>query len=365
MRKLSVNRSVWRIVVVAVAGLTASPAGVMGQANDEKKDAAPRVVPWEHQMALSVAFSPDGKTLAVGSDQHLVGLYDPATLKVKGLLKGHPLPRINDLVFSPDGATLAAANGDYFNQNEPAEVWLWDVRTETVRARLKGHKGHVWSIAFTPDGKTLASCAADGMVTLWDAATGKEKATLLGHQGPVRRVTVAPDGKTLATGGFDGSITLWGLDPFEVKRTFPAHPNGVNALTFSPDGKTLASSGRFPNPDGVTVSLWNVASILEPPDAAEPQPRHNLTGLRGGRILAVAFSPNGKLLATGGGTYGKFGELKFYDPADGRFLWDEALPKSVDSLAFSPDGATLATAAGVKDEQGDVLLWKVAGPVAK
>jgi WD40 repeat protein len=132
-------------------------------------------------MAISVAFSPDGKTLAVGSDQHLVALCDPASLKERTTLRGHPLPRINDLAFSPDGATLAAANGDFYGQNEPGEVWLWDVRGESARAKLRGHKGHVWSVAFTPDGKTVVSCAADESVRVWDAATGKEKATLGGQ----------------------------------------------------------------------------------------------------------------------------------------------------------------------------------------
>jgi hypothetical protein len=172
-------------------------------------------------------------------------------------------------------------------------------------------------------------------------------------------VTVSRDGKRLASGALTERSRYGTSRPCKERKTFPAHQRGVNGLTFSPDGKTLASSARVPSADGAAVSFWDVASILGPPGPVELLPRHLLVGVRG-RVLGIAFSPNGRLLATGGGAYGQFGELKFWDPVDGRLLGGQELPKSVDSLAFSPDGAILATAAGVEKEKGGLLLWKVA-----
>ena len=108
------------------------------------------------------------------------------------------------VAFSPDGKTLASASLD-------KTIKLWDLRTGTIRARLKGHGDGVSSVAFSPDGRLLASAALDSTVRLWDPVTGGLKATLAGHQMYVAAVAFSPDGQTVATAGSDHKVALWSV----------------------------------------------------------------------------------------------------------------------------------------------------------
>jgi dipeptidyl aminopeptidase/acylaminoacyl peptidase len=157
----------------------------------------------------SVAFSPDGKTLASGSgDVGTISLLDVATGKEQATLEGRD-GRVTSVAYSPDGKTLASGNWD-------GTIKLWDVATGKEQATLKGHTNWVNSVAFSPDGKTLASGGGasiagefkPGEVNLWDVATGKERATLKGHT-IVVSVAFSSDGKTLASGSYDKTIKLW------------------------------------------------------------------------------------------------------------------------------------------------------------
>ena len=143
--------------------------------------------------------------------------------KLRATLKGQIGPVIS-LAFSPDGKTLALGNSG-------GTIKLWDVPPGKERATLKGHTSPVWSVAFSPDGKTLASgsgatiqlATPDGKssgsrsgeptIKLWDVQTGKERATLKGHAGPVVSVAFSPDGKTLASASHDTTIKLWDVRP--------------------------------------------------------------------------------------------------------------------------------------------------------
>ena len=115
------------------------------------------------------------------------------------------------------------------------------------RATLKGHIKGVRSVAFSPDGKTLASGSYDNTIKLWDVGTGKEKSTLRGHTKIVTSVAFSPDGKTLASGSLDGTIKLWDVSTEREKVTW-IHIRGVESLAFSPDGQTLASGGNAVGP---------------------------------------------------------------------------------------------------------------------
>jgi WD40 repeat protein len=121
--------------------------------------------------------------------------------KERATLKGHTEP-VRSVAFSPDGKTVASGSED-------RTIKLWEVATGKERATLKGHIEEVSSVAFSPDGKTLASGGKD--IELWDVATGKERATLKGHKGDVISVAYSPDGKTLASCSVDKTIKLWGL----------------------------------------------------------------------------------------------------------------------------------------------------------
>jgi WD40 repeat protein len=107
-------------------------------------------------------------------------------------------------------------------------------------------------VAFSPDGKTLASGSDDNTIKLWDVATGKEQATLKGHTAWVASVAFSPDGKTLASGG-DTTVRLWDMEGKELA-TLKGHTKGVNSVAFSPDGKTLASGSQ-----DKTIKLWDVS----------------------------------------------------------------------------------------------------------
>src|SRR5262245_27640993 len=247
-------------------------------------------------------------------------------------LAGHRY-EVYSVAFSPDGKTLASGGGYFSADLKPGEVFLWDVETGKLLSSLKGHTGGVWSVAFSPDGKVLASGSADKAVKLWGVATRNEKATLEGHGDWVRSVAFSPDGKTLASGGNDHTVRLWDVPTGKERATLRGHKGGVTCVAFSPDGQALASNSF----DG-TVRVWDAAAGTEKLSVATRRLGY-----------AMAFSPDGRSPVPGGGPW---------DPV----AWPEwaALKpgaKAVYGVAFPPDGKALAAACADRN----VRLWDVAG----
>ena len=208
----------------------------------------------------SAAFSPDGKTLASVSDDETVKLWYMATGKEQATFQGHTeadkestgaIHSVMSVAFSPDGKTLAAASYDM-------TVKVWDVAT-AKRTTLQGHTHAVYSVAFSPDGKTLASASGDKTVRLWDLATNKERAVLQGHTEPVISVAFSPDGKILASAGVDKSVKLWDVATGRERATLQG-TEAVWSVAFSPDGKTLASAGGTISNAPGELKLWDVAT---------------------------------------------------------------------------------------------------------
>ncbi|SOE79098.1 WD40 repeat [Streptomyces sp. OV198] len=348
---------------------------------------AAAAVPLKHRLTgqrgavSSVAFSPDGRTLATGStSDDQLWLWDTRTGRLGRTFNGQS--EATALVaFSPDGQTLTTAGNfghgvdlwnvttgharmnplaypeaaDWESQGAATEAFtadgrilavggedgtlqLWDTRTGRLRRSLAGHAHGVRSVAFSPDGRTLASGDDDGSVRLWDMTLGASNSVLADPRMKADLMAFSPDAGTLATASISGlGAYLWDTRTgrLRVRLDVGAAP-AVNSVAFSPDGRTLATATT-----AIGVQLWNAATgglrrNLEDDTAA---------------VTSVAFSADERMLATGS----EDGTVRLWDPGTHRNLKTlPGNPSTVTTVTFSPDGRTLATG-GVKDRT--VQLW--------
>jgi WD40 repeat protein len=286
-------------------------------------------------VVFSVVFSPDNRLLASGSVDGTVKLWDCSTGQCLKVFQGHT-SNVWLVAFSPDGRSIASCSAD-------STVRCWDVSSGECTQILQGHTNQVWSVVFSPQGQTLATSSADNTIKLWDASTGECLKTFesntpdgtLRDRSQIRSVAFSPDGKILASGGDDSFVRYWDISTGECFRICKGHAQTVLSIVFSPDGKTLASCS-----EDTTVRLWDILSgqcfkILQ---------AHTH------RISSIAFSPDGKTLASCSEDY----TLRLWDTKTGQCLktvYGQSTP--VYSVAFSPQGETFAS--------GDrtVRLWNV------
>jgi WD40 repeat protein len=243
-------------------------------------------------------------------------------------LRGHK-GAVTAVAFSPDDRLLASGSAD-------KTAKLWDTATGKELRTLDGHEARVTAIAFGPDGNRLVTASTDQTVRLWSTATGKELLCLKGHKGPVTCVAFSPDGRYVGSGSEDKTVRIWDADTSKMIHEFGSHTCGVRAIAFAPDAKKVASVSQETKKGGLVV--WDMASG----DVVFTQQCATWT--------SVAFDPNGKHLATGEICSGDSGELS---PAVR--IWDLGTRREIKSLvghedaitqvAFRPDGKQIVSSA--------------------
>ncbi len=311
--------------------VTSIPSEVEGVPNDQHK----LTLKAHNSGVLSVALSPDGRTLASGTYNGTTRVWDAKTGKRLHTLREHT-EGVTSLSLSPDGRTLASGSWD-------RTVRVWDAKTGDHKLTFEGHKDGVRSVMFSPDGRTLASGSYDNTIQLWDVNTGDHKLTLEGHTHYVRSAVFSPDGNTLASGSYDRTVRVWDAKTGDHKLTLEGHTEGVLAVAFSPDGRTLASGGY----DG-TIRVWDAKTG-----------DHKLTLEANDDVNSVVFSPDGSTFVSGGSNY----SIRIYE--DTLRVWDAKTGEplqtlrghtsGVTSVAFSMDGSMLAS--GSWDQT--VQVWEM------
>jgi WD40 repeat protein/serine/threonine protein kinase len=275
-----------------------------------------------------LAYSPDGRTLAVGGGIG-VWLYDAADLTRSPRLLGESLSYVRSVAWSADGRLIASGSDD-------GTVRLWEAASGRLLRTLTGHTDYVRSVAWAADGRLIASGSDDGTVRLWEAESGRLLRTLEGHTDYVLSVAWSADGRLIASGSYDRTVRLWEAESGRLLRTLEGHTGWVRSVVWAADGRLIASDS-----DDGTVRLW---------EAESGRLLRTLEGYTRA-VLSVAWSADGRLIASGSSD----GTVRLWEAESGRLLRTlEGHTDWVNSVAWSADGRLIAS--GSADRT--VRLWE-------
>ena len=276
-------------------------------------------VPAKHSI-FDLAFSPDGKMIALAEFRE-ARLIDAATKQTIATIPA--IDKVRAVAFSRDGKLLAVAGGLAARKGE---VVIWDVDAKKVLRTITGHADCIYAVAFSPDGKSIATSSYDKLIKLWDVNTGSEIRTLKDHIDAVFALAFTPDGKHIISGSADRSVKVW--DPATGQRlyTLSDPQDGINTIAIDPTGKYVAAGGL-----DKTIRIWEIgdkdatlqASLIAHEDA----------------ILRLAWSPDGKTLISSSAD----GTIKILRASDLTEL--KSIPGQSDwvyGLQFEPDGKKFA-----------------------
>jgi WD40 repeat protein/serine/threonine protein kinase len=349
-------------------------------------------IPGHRASVQSVAFSPDGREVALASEG-LVELWNiEATPRQVHQIPCHAGSLVFAVAFSPDGRYLSSGGLD-------RTLRLWHRTTGKEIRAFFGHEGFVRGLAFSPDSQWLLSASDDRSLKLWEVASGRPLATFHGHQSPTKCVAFSPGGQLIVSGGQDHAVKLW-LATSSPQLTFTGHDGGITGLVFSLDGRRIISGAE--DPTRGRLVLWDATTgkRLEPSFegcpkvnwvALHPDGRHLATACQDGTVRVwdletgqsvwwrqghratqaanVAYSPDGRWLAsTGGNRYGYpndpsvRGEVKLWEAGTGVEIREFPASKGAAfGVAFSPDGRWLASGGA----DGMVRIWDTRDPAGK
>jgi WD40 repeat protein len=306
-----------------------------------------------------VAFSPDGQTIITGSTDTTLKLWAAKTGKCLKTFSGHE-KGIFSVAFCSDGQTIASGDFDH-------TIKLWNIVTGECVQTLRGHAGYIFALAFSPHEKLIASSSSDYTLKLWDIKSGQCLKTLQGHTNIVWSLAYSPDGATLVSGGDDNAVKFWDVQTGQCIRTLQGHSNAVCDIAF-PSKKIgeFSSSHLDHKPQ---LSAQNASSTINKQEwllasgsedqcirlwSIDGESCHSILSGHKGRILSLAYSPNGQFLFSS--ATGK--TAKLWDIRTGECLETFYVNSSwIWSVAYSPDDHTLATGA----EDGTLMLWNISG----
>lgn len=290
-----------------------------------------------------VVAMPDGRRLIVGTAFRVL-VYDLAQPDKPLFEMGEAGKSVACLALDASGSRLATGGSSF-----DGAIHLWDMAAGGIlRNTIAAHTENIFDVAYNPAGDLLASASRDKSLRVWNMASGDQVFQSMAHKDWVHSVAFSPDGATLLSGGGDATIRVWDVAGWQETKSLPAHEITVDAIAFSSSQPLVASAGQY----DPAVQLWSTES-WEPVLVLRGHEK-----VAGYGVFSLAMSPDGTLLASGGGDY----TIRVWDIAAGSPTYGTSLAVLEghsdwpDSLLFTPDGTTLISAS---DRDGTIRLWQI------